>query len=103
MSKKPVLVLKIRAYAHGNRVSVWLLERNGAADSCLLFGEMLTARAGDLAAQLEPAGVLIERESAPYSFDDAPFHQDATTVRPAAQEKVAGEDEGEGKQLEMFG
>ena len=53
------LILRIRELADQPKRQVWLIKRDGAADSCLLHGELFPDVADKLA---ETLGITVERE-----------------------------------------
>jgi hypothetical protein len=66
MSKsKPTWHLKVRSYQNTAWVSVWLIARDGAADSALMWGECNPAVVEAIAAA---TGVPVEREESPLSY-----------------------------------
>lgn len=54
--------LRIRTYPECRHVSVWVIRADGAAESGLLWGELLQAAAEELATAL---GLEVERQSCP--------------------------------------
>ncbi len=57
--KPPRWFLRVRHYADAKFVSVWVVKRDGPAESGLLFGEVLPAAVAELAAAL---GLTVETE-----------------------------------------
>ncbi len=63
------LILRVRQFKdEPNRAIVWLIRREGIAEHCLLFGEMLTEKAKRLFKELRKAGVILEREKWPLPY-----------------------------------
>jgi hypothetical protein len=60
--------VRVRTYAGGGPVDVWLLEKTGVTIACLLHGSLLPARAELLCAHLESCGLRIEREESPWEL-----------------------------------
>jgi len=55
-------LLRLRTYPEGGHTDVWLLRRDGAAQSCLLYGSLYPPTAEKLA---ESLGLPVEREESP--------------------------------------
>ncbi len=71
MSKQktpPEVFARVRSYQDTPHAMVWLLEKDGLTETCLLYGLLLKAKAEALVALLEERGLRVEREAAPYSL-----------------------------------
>ena len=87
MAKKassPEWYLKVRTYKDATFVTVWLCHHDGAAESALLWGEVLPAFVDQI---VEATGLPISRETMPYT----PTPQQALGCLPVT------------KQAELFG
>ncbi len=60
---KPKYLLQVRSYPEGRFCDVWLVRRDGPADSCVLYGELIPGLAEEVAAAL----------GLPLESDDSPF------------------------------
>ncbi len=70
MSKQktpPEVFARVRSYQDTPHAIVWLLEKDGLTEQCLLFGSLLNAKAEALVALLGEKGFRVEREAANYS------------------------------------
>ena len=83
-----VLIFRMREEAEGGLTTTWLIEKDGPALSGKLHGVMPTSTAEWIAAQLEKAGVVIQREKCPYKCADEPRPK---TVMKEQQKRFAKE------------
>lgn len=62
--------LKIRTYINYDYADMWLMHRDGAAESCLMHGKVLKSKSDMLERMLAGRGVWVEREERPLSPEE---------------------------------
>jgi hypothetical protein len=78
--KAPVLLARLRTYKDSSMCSLWILELDGAASSCLLWGEMSAVRARAL---VESFGLALEEEASLLPFTPVGASTTAPREEPA--------------------
>jgi hypothetical protein len=66
--KAPEWLWKLRAYPQGRFASLWLIRRDGPADSAVMWGEMIPALAEEI---VRAFSLPVEREGSPYEVKPA--------------------------------
>lgn len=63
--KQPTFLFRIRTFADSLRCEIWLIRRDGPADSCMLYGGLSLDVAEEMVSCL---GLPVERETRAYAM-----------------------------------